>query len=83
VAYAPNTNRAIFPLAIPRFLFDYGGTLVTHGKTASAKELDRLINVLTQLTSDSRNAVYVISGRTKQEVERDLGEVPNLGLRYT
>ncbi|CAO3600379.1 unnamed protein product [Absidia cylindrospora] len=62
------------------FLFDYGGTLVSHGKVASAKELDRLIRVLTQLASDPRNAVYVISGRTKLEVERDLGAVPNLGL---
>ncbi|SAM00463.1 hypothetical protein [Absidia glauca] len=80
-AFESSKSRvAIFPLHIPRFLFDYGGTLVTHGKTASAKELDRLIKVLTQLTSDPRNAVYVISGRTKQEVERDLGEVPNLGL---
>ncbi|KAI8084885.1 glycosyltransferase family 20-domain-containing protein [Halteromyces radiatus] len=62
------------------FLFDYGGTLVTHGKTASGKELDRLTSVLTKLTGDPRNAVYVISGRTRLEVERDLGEVPNLGL---
>ncbi|CAO3631256.1 unnamed protein product [Cunninghamella echinulata] len=62
------------------FLFDYGGTLVTHGKTASANELNRLTSVLTKLTSDPQNAVYVISGRTKLDVERDLGDVPNLGL---
>ncbi|CAO3643716.1 unnamed protein product [Cunninghamella blakesleeana] len=62
------------------FLFDYGGTLVTHGKTASAEELSRLTTVLTKLTNDPQNAVYVISGRTKLDVERDLGDVPNLGL---
>ncbi|KAI8070783.1 glycosyltransferase family 20-domain-containing protein [Gongronella butleri] len=62
------------------FLFDYGGTLVPHGRAASGKDLDRLTRVLCKLTSDPCNAVYVISGRTKRDVERDLGDVPNLGL---
>ncbi|ORX50874.1 hypothetical protein DM01DRAFT_324296 [Hesseltinella vesiculosa] len=72
-AFASSKNRVVF--------FDYGGTLVTHGQAASITELNRVIPVLTKLTADPHNTVYVISGRTRFEVERDLGGVPNLGLR--
>lgn len=66
-------------LDVIRFLFDYGGTLVPHGKTAGPNDLNRLSNVLGRLTEKS--AVYVISGRTRSAIERDLGGIPNLGLR--
>ncbi|KAL0087598.1 glycosyltransferase family 20 protein [Phycomyces blakesleeanus] len=62
------------------FLFDYGGTLVQHGQSTGSPGLARLIRVLELLASDPQNLVYVISGRTKANVERDLGNVPNLGL---
>ncbi|KAI7884621.1 hypothetical protein K492DRAFT_158031 [Lichtheimia hyalospora FSU 10163] len=59
-------------------LFDYGGTLVPHGKTAGPGDLDRISNILSKLTEKS--AVYVISGRTQPIIERDLGSIPKLGL---
>ncbi|KAI7851898.1 glycosyltransferase family 20-domain-containing protein [Circinella umbellata] len=62
----------------PLFLFDYGGTLVPHGKDAKSNDMDRLTELLTKLTKKS--AVYVISGRTKYNIDRDLGNIPNLGL---
>ncbi|ORY94728.1 glycosyltransferase family 20-domain-containing protein [Syncephalastrum racemosum] len=62
------------------FLFDYGGTLIPHGKSAGSRDLERLINVLSRLTQHPDSAVYVISGRTQPNVERDLGSIPNLGL---
>ena len=40
--------------------------------------MDRLIELLTKLTK--RSAVYVISGRTKSNIDRDLGNIPDLGL---
>lgn len=39
------------------------------------------MDILTKLTADPRNAVYVISGRTKINIETDLGCIPGLGLR--
>ncbi|KAI8372791.1 glycosyltransferase family 20-domain-containing protein [Radiomyces spectabilis] len=62
------------------FLFDYGGTLVPYGLSGDSKDLRRLKKVLHQLVKDPCNSVYVISGRTKLNVERDLGDIPNLGL---
>ncbi|CAO3673024.1 hypothetical protein CU097_007994 [Rhizopus azygosporus] len=62
------------------FLFDYGGTLIPHGKPPGSNDLDRVLELLTKLASNPDNAVYVISGRTKINVDTDLGLVPNLGL---
>ena len=64
-----------------RFLFDYGGTLIPHGKPPGSEDLSRILDILTKLTADPRNAVYVISGRTKINIETDLGCIPGLGLR--
>ncbi|KAI9323685.1 glycosyltransferase family 20-domain-containing protein [Dichotomocladium elegans] len=60
------------------FLFDYGGTLVPHGREAGSRDLDELTDILTKLTQKS--SVYVISGRTRPIIERDLGHIPDLGL---
>ena len=49
-----------------------------HGKAAGTNDLDRLTDLLTKLTEKS--TVYVISGRTRPNIERDLGSIPNLGL---
>ncbi|KAJ1922999.1 Trehalose-6-P synthase/phosphatase complex subunit [Tieghemiomyces parasiticus] len=40
----------------------------------------RVATVLRRLTSDPRNLVYVLSGRTKASLDRRLGDVPQLGL---
>lgn len=66
---------------LARFLFDYGGTLIPHGKPPGSEDLSRILDILTKLTADPRNAVYVISGRTKINIETDLGCIPGLGLR--
>lgn len=68
-------------MLLARFLFDYGGTLIPHGKSAGSRDLERLVSVLSRLTQYPDSAVYVISGRTQPNVERDLGSIPNLGLR--
>lgn len=62
------------------FLFDYGGTLIPHGKPPGSEDLNRILELLSKLTQDPRNAVYVISGRTKINIDTDLGSLPNLGL---
>lgn len=62
------------------FLFDYGGTLIPHGKPPASEDLQRILKILTQLTEDPRNAVYVISGRTKINIDTDLGSLSKLGL---
>lgn len=64
-----------------RFLFDYGGTLIPHGKPPGSEDLASVIDLLTLLSEDPRNSVYVISGRTKIHLDTDLGSIKNLGLR--
>ncbi|KAI7865445.1 glycosyltransferase family 20-domain-containing protein [Spinellus fusiger] len=71
-AYATSQKRV--------FLFDYGGTLVPHGQSTGSDALARLVCVLETLASDPKSSVYILSGRTKVNVERDLGGIPNLGL---
>ncbi|KAI9248200.1 glycosyltransferase family 20-domain-containing protein [Sporodiniella umbellata] len=62
------------------FLLDYGGTLIPHGKPPGSDDIAKVLAMLTQLASDPKNVVYVISGRTKIHVDTDLGSVANLGL---
>ncbi|CEG62908.1 Putative Alpha,alpha-trehalose-phosphate synthase (UDP-forming) [Rhizopus microsporus] len=73
-------NEVCQPYKKRLFLFDYGGTLIPHGKPPGSNDLDRVLELLTKLASNPDNAVYVISGRTKINVDTDLGLVPNLGL---
>jgi len=64
-------------------LLDYDGTLAAYEKAPNTNNsTKRLVELLTRLTSDSRNVVYVMSGRTSESLEQQLGEVPNLGMRY-
>jgi trehalose-6-phosphatase len=63
-------------------LLDYDGTLAAYEKAPNTNNsTKRLVDLLTRLTSDSRNVVYVMSGRTSDSLEEQLGEVPNLGMR--
>ncbi|PKC74143.1 hypothetical protein RhiirA1_516604 [Rhizophagus irregularis] len=63
------------------FLLDYDGTLAAYEKAPNTNNsTKRLVDLLTRLTSDSRNVVYVMSGRTSNSLEEQLGEVPNLGM---
>ncbi|KAI8973309.1 glycosyltransferase family 20-domain-containing protein [Mycotypha africana] len=71
--YKNNTKRAFF--------FDYDGTLVPiQTNPDDAKPSQDVIDVLTHLSSDPNNTVWVISGRTQKYLEDWLGHIPNLGL---
>ncbi|CAN0161897.1 unnamed protein product, partial [Ectocarpus sp. 4 AP-2014] len=71
---------------------DYGGTICTTPKRSIAyyahanklknvaKPPESLIQLLTALCADPRNLVFVISGREKEELEKTLGDIKNLGL---
>ncbi|CAM9115789.1 unnamed protein product [Choristocarpus tenellus] len=62
-------------------VFDYDGTLVAHHSLAQlSAPPPALLHVLESLCEDPANAVYVISGRRKSELQDWLGGVPRLGL---
>ncbi len=62
-------------------LLDYDGTLVPlNSRAQDAIPTQRLRSLLTQLVSDPANCVFVISGRRRSDLERWLGNIPNLGL---
>ncbi|KAI9739650.1 MAG: hypothetical protein M1834_006368 [Cirrosporium novae-zelandiae] len=89
-------NLAREPISIPRFsvnevgqkykkassrlfVLDYEGTLVppTNAiRTSPQRTLDALNNIL----EDDKNIVYVVSGRTPEELDMLFRRVPNLGL---
>lgn len=64
------------------FIIDYEGTLANWGSANSIIQTSpqRVIDVLTDLVSDSRNTVYVMSGITPNEMERLFRRVPMLGF---
>ncbi|KAI8594423.1 trehalose-phosphatase [Dissophora ornata] len=39
-----------------------------------------MIKVVTELSQDPKNVVYIMSGRTKKSLENTFGSIPNLGL---
>lgn len=62
-------------------LLDYDGTLAPISKHPSgATPSSELLRLLRLLTSDSRNLVYIISGRDATTLEQWLGSIPRLGL---
>lgn len=74
-AYGQSKTRLI--------LLDYDGTLVPIVKIPSAAAPNaEITKMLKQLTSNNRNSVYVISGRDQYTLDKWLGFVPNLGMRY-
>ncbi|KAH3988132.1 hypothetical protein HBI70_044390 [Parastagonospora nodorum] len=64
------------------FLLDYEGTLASYGSVNSTvlTSTERVIDVVSDLVADSRNIVYVMSGRTVQESELIFNRVKGLGL---
>ena len=76
-------------------MFDYGGTLLNdegskrdavaqYGLAKKMKESEKptaeLVQELTQLCSDPRNTVFVVSGKERSALNDTLGGIPNLGL---
>jgi trehalose 6-phosphate synthase/phosphatase len=68
--------------AAKRLIFlDYDGTLVNFApRPHEAKPDEELTVILSGLTADRNNQVYVVSGRKASELERWLGSIPDLGL---
>jgi trehalose 6-phosphate synthase/phosphatase len=62
-------------------LLDYDGTLVQlAARPSDARPGPKLLPLLTRLTSDPANDVFVLSGRRAADLDRWLSEVPRLGL---
>jgi trehalose-phosphatase len=64
------------------FIIDYEGTLASWGSPTSIilTSPQRTIDVLNDILSDPKNTVYVMSGRTPEELDQLFKRVPNLGL---
>ncbi|RPB28867.1 trehalose phosphate synthase [Terfezia boudieri ATCC MYA-4762] len=63
-------------------ILDYEGTLASWGAPTNVimTSPQRTIDILNDLLSDKKNIVYVMSGRTPEELERLFRRVPGLGL---
>ncbi|KAK1962623.1 family 20 glycosyltransferase [Colletotrichum sublineola] len=63
------------------FMFDYDGTLTPIVREPSAAvPSERVLQTLTALASDERNAVWIISGRDQEFLQQHLGHIPGLGF---
>lgn len=64
------------------FILDYEGTLAPHRteKGIPLSSPQRVLDALNELTADSKNSVYVMSGRPPRELEATFRTVPSLGL---
>jgi len=53
------------------FLFDYDGTLIDFFPTPQEAKPDRrILNILRRLASDERNEIVILSGRSKEDLEK-------------
>lgn len=63
------------------FLLDYDGTLIESARNSiDAVPTDRLLRTLKRLASDSRNIVWILSGRSQKFMEEWMGDISELGL---
>ncbi|KAK7184800.1 hypothetical protein DPSP01_002231 [Paraphaeosphaeria sporulosa] len=64
------------------FILDYEGTLANYGSVNNTvvTNVDKVIDILSDILNDKKNAVYVMSGRTVEELELAFNRLPNLGL---
>ncbi|KAJ4344735.1 Trehalose-6-P synthase/phosphatase complex subunit [Didymosphaeria variabile] len=64
------------------FILDYEGTLANYGSVNNTviTNVDKVIDILSDILNDKRNTVYVMSGRTVEELELAFNRLPNLGL---
>lgn len=64
------------------FILDYEGTLAPH-RTSTGVALSspqRVLDSLNELMADSKNIIYVMSGRRPEELETTFRTLPTLGL---
>ncbi|KAI0391542.1 glycosyltransferase family 20 protein [Xylariaceae sp. FL0594] len=63
------------------FMFDYDGTLTPIVRDPQAAiPSEKVIQTLTALASDARNAVWIISGRDQEFLQQHLGHISALGF---
>lgn len=64
------------------FILDYEGTLASFSTPNNLhfNSPDRVISTINELLNDSRNIVYLMSGRMPEQVARLFDRVPGLGL---
>jgi trehalose-phosphatase len=64
------------------FVLDYEGTLASYGAVDNTiiTNIERVTETLNDLIAEEKNTVYVMSGRTVDEIEMLFGRVPGLGL---
>lgn len=64
------------------FILDYEGTLANYGSVNNTviTNVDKVIDILSDILNDKKNAVYVMSGRTVEELELAFNRLPNLGI---
>ncbi|KAF1914874.1 glycosyltransferase family 20-domain-containing protein [Ampelomyces quisqualis] len=79
---ASNLSRAYEESSNRLFILDYEGTLASYGSVNNTvlASTERVIDVLNDLVTDSKNYVYVMSGRTVHETELIFNRVRGLGL---
>ena len=59
------------------FLLDYDGTLVSFSSLPeNSNPPEAVVNVLSKLSSDKKNTVYIISGRDSNTLDKWLGHLP-------
>ncbi|KAF2831903.1 hypothetical protein CC86DRAFT_339941 [Ophiobolus disseminans] len=77
-----NLSRAYESTSNRLFILDYEGTLASYGSVNNTviASTERVIDVLNDLVADTKNAVYVMSGRTVPETELIFNRVRGLGL---
>jgi len=62
-------------------MLDYDGTLAPHvDDPESALPTPHLLRILAALADDERNALWIISGRPGDFLERTVGIIPNIGI---
>lgn len=64
------------------FILDYEGTLAAYSAPTRVIQTSpqRVIDTLNDLLADPQNVVYVMSGRTPEELDRLFTQVPRLGI---
>ena len=87
VAMDPNFRKLELPTLLAAYsqanrrvlLLDYDGTLVPAGSLGIGPSPE-VIATLGELCRDTRNAVYIVSGRCRTQLDAWFGAVPRLGI---